>query len=96
MKHVAGKREPQVRETVFSTWSRQRSEKKTLKSIHCHGGAEQGHKDLRAAELQRADFATPMCVKPGKAEKELSWRKDKIRPEGEISAAASSLLTDGT
>ncbi|KAM3625182.1 uncharacterized protein V6R79_008094 [Siganus canaliculatus] len=31
-----------------------------------------------------------------KNSKKLGWRKDRIRSEGEISAAASSLLTDGT
>ena len=42
---------------------------KTLKSIHCHGGAAQGQKDLLAIAHRRADFSTPIYVKRVKTQK---------------------------
>lgn len=96
MKHVAGEEKAAGYRDCFLNLVEAEVGEKTVKSIHCHGGAERGRKHLRVAERNLADFTTPKCVKCVKDLKELTSRKDKIRLEGEISAAASSLLTDGT
>lgn len=96
MKHVAGRREPQVTHCFLNLIEAEVGEgKKPLKSIHCHGGAVSerfAHDSAQTRPLYRSRHL-PSAQKTRKSSVGV---KDKIQAEGEISAAASSLIADGT
>lgn len=58
MKHVAQRSEPQVRDCFLNLVETEVG-KKSLKSIHCHGGAARGRADLRAAEHRSQTLLLP-------------------------------------
>lgn len=94
MKHVAGRREPQVTDCFLNLGETEVGKNTEINPSPRRRSART--KDLRAAGTRSADSTTPMSVGRVKRWNEPSCRKDKTRAEGEISVAATSQLTDGT